>query len=90
MGNRLCGEDMRAYMETFADRFLRGKIRFGTEILDVRRGEDGAGWEVEVLDLRTGNKEVLYYSRVVLCTGVCASLPRAFVPYRSHCQPIGM
>lgn len=69
-GNRLSGEDMSAYMEKFADTFLAGKIRFETEILDVRRGKDGSGWEVEVLDLRTRNKEVLYYARIVLCTGV--------------------
>ena len=61
---------MSAYMEKFADTFLAGKIRFETEILDVRRGKDGSGWEVEVLDLRTRNKEVLYYARIVLCTGV--------------------
>lgn len=72
-GNRLCGEDMVAYMETFADTFLVGKIRFETEILDIRRGKDGSGWEVQVLDLRTGNTEVLSYARIVLCTGVGAS-----------------
>lgn len=69
-GNRLCGEDMTAYMEKFADTFLAGKIRFETEIVDIRRGRDGSGWEVEVVDLSTGNKEVLSYARVVLCTGV--------------------
>lgn len=68
--NRLCGEDMTAYMETFADTFLVGKIRYETEILDIRRGNDGSGWEVDVLDLKTGNKEVLTYARIVLCTGV--------------------
>ena len=72
-GNRLCGEDMTAYMGRFPDTFLAGKIRFETEILDIRRGRDGSGWEVEVLDLRTSNKEVLSYARVVLCTGVCPS-----------------
>ena len=61
---------MSAYMESFADTFLAGKIRFETEILNIRRGRDGAGWEVEVLDLRTGNKDVLHYARIVLCTGV--------------------
>jgi dimethylaniline monooxygenase (N-oxide forming) len=72
-GNRLCGEDMTAYMENFADTFLAGKIRFETEILDIRRGRDGSGWEVEVLDLRTSKKEVLSYARIILCTGVRAS-----------------
>ncbi|KAI9571710.1 FAD/NAD-P-binding domain-containing protein [Boletus coccyginus] len=71
-GNRLSGDDMTAYMEKFADTFLSGKIRFETEILDIRRGRDGAGWEVEVLDLKTGNKGVLNYARIVLCTGGCS------------------
>ena len=74
-GDRLCGEDITAYMENFAGTFLAGKIRFETEVLDIRRGRDGAGWEVEVLDLRTGNKDVLNYARIVLCTGVRASEP---------------
>lgn len=72
-GNRLCGEDMRAYMETFADTFLAGKVQFETEILDIQRGAGGSGWEVQVLDLRTGNKAMLSYARIVLCTGVRAS-----------------
>lgn len=60
---------MCAYMEKFADTFLPGKIRFETEILEIRRAGD-SGWEVEVQDLRTGVKEVLTYARIVLCTGV--------------------
>ena len=68
-GSHLSGEDMCAYMEKFADNFLSGKIRFETEILEMRRA-GGSGWEVEVQDLRTGVKEVLTYARIVLCTGV--------------------
>ncbi|KAG6335021.1 hypothetical protein ID866_4066 [Astraeus odoratus] len=68
---RLTGEDMSAYMEMFADTFLSGKIRFETEILDIRRGGD-SGWEVEVQDLRANKKEVLSYDRIVLCTGGCS------------------
>ena len=68
-GSHLSGEDMCAYMEKFADTFLSGKIRFETEILEIRRA-GGSGWEVEVQDLRTGVKEVLTYARIVLCTGV--------------------
>ena len=82
-GNRLSGEDMTAYMEKFAHTFLSGKIRFETEILDIRRGRDGAGWEVEVLDLKTGNKGVLNYARIVLCTGVSASRPHFATPLTS-------
>ena len=67
--NRLSGEDMCAYMEKFADTFLRGKIRFETEILKTRCAKD-FGWEIEVQDLRTKDKEILTYARIVLCTGV--------------------
>jgi len=70
-GNSLSGEGMCAYMEKFADTFLPGKIRFETEILEIRRTDSGSGWEVEVQDLRTGVKEVLTYARIILCTGVC-------------------
>jgi dimethylaniline monooxygenase (N-oxide forming) len=69
-GGRLSGEDVRQYMEDFAERFLNGKIRFETEILNIRRGEYGRGWMVVVHDKRTGTEKVLNYSRIVLCTGV--------------------
>ncbi|KAG9308599.1 FAD/NAD(P)-binding domain-containing protein [Chiua virens] len=75
LGNRLCGADMTAYFEKFADTYLSGKIRFETEVLDIRRGKNGLGWDVEVRDLKTGNNEVLSYTRIVLCTGGC-SQPR--------------
>ena len=81
-GNRLCGEDMSAYMENFASMFLAGKIRFETEVLDVRRAGDDIDWEVDVFNLGTGNKEILSYAHIVLCTGVrdvCTSLVSSFV-----------
>ncbi|KAL4071253.1 hypothetical protein V8B97DRAFT_2043915 [Scleroderma yunnanense] len=78
VGHRLSGEDMCVYMETFAHTFLLGKIRFGTEILDIRRA-NGSGWEVEVQDLRTNAKQILTYTRIVLCTGGCSepSIPES-------------
>ena len=69
-GGRLSGEDVRQYMESFAEKFLKGKIRFETEVVNIRRGDHGRGWNVLVQDKRTGTKKVSYYSRVVLCTGV--------------------
>ncbi|KAG9314917.1 FAD/NAD-P-binding domain-containing protein [Chiua virens] len=72
LGNRLCGADMIAYFEKFADTYLAGKIRFETEVLDIRRGKNGMGWDVEVRDLKTGNKKVSSYARIVLCTGGCS------------------
>ena len=70
-GGRLSGEDVRKYMEDFAERFLKGKIRFETEVLNIRRGDHGRGWKVLVRDGGTGGVEkVSYYSRIILCTGV--------------------
>jgi dimethylaniline monooxygenase (N-oxide forming) len=69
-GGRLSGEDVRRYMEDFAKQFLNGKIRFETEILNIRRGDHCRGWNVLVHDKSTGAEKVLYYSRIVLCTGV--------------------
>lgn len=36
-GGRLSGEDLVAYMESFAERFLKGRIRYQTEVLNIRR-----------------------------------------------------
>jgi cation diffusion facilitator CzcD-associated flavoprotein CzcO len=69
-GGRLSGEDVRQYMEGFAERFLKGKLRFETEVLNIRRGDRGRGWNVLVQDKHTGTEKVSYYSRVILCTGV--------------------
>ena len=70
-GGRLSGEDVRQYLEDFAERFLKGKIRFETEVLNIRRTDHGRGWKVLVRDRRTGGVEkVSYFSRIILCTGV--------------------
>jgi cation diffusion facilitator CzcD-associated flavoprotein CzcO len=69
-GGRLSGEDVRQYMEGFAERFLKGKILFETEVLNIRRQDQGRGWNVLVRDRRTGTEKASYYSRVILCTGV--------------------
>ena len=71
-GGRLSGEDVREYMEGFAERFLKGKIRFETEVLNISRGDHGRGWNVLVRDRRMGAaaEKVSYYSRIILCTGV--------------------
>jgi cation diffusion facilitator CzcD-associated flavoprotein CzcO len=82
-GGRLSGEDVRQYMEDFAERFLKGKIRFETEVLNLRRGDHGRGWKVLVREGGTGGKEkVLYYSRIILCTGVSLVCPSP-LPSRS-------
>jgi cation diffusion facilitator CzcD-associated flavoprotein CzcO len=57
-------------MEGFAERFLKGKIRFETEVLNISRGDNGRGWNVLVHDRRMGTEKVTYYPRIILCTGV--------------------
>ena len=72
-GGRLSGNDVRQYLEDFGEQFLKGKICFGTEVLNIRRGDHGRGWSVLVRKNNAGAEEsvqVLYYSRIVLCTGV--------------------
>lgn len=90
-GGRLSGEDVRQYMEDFAERYLKGKIRFETEVLNVRRGDHGRGWKVIVRDGRAGSTEkVSYYSRIILCTGVSfvrryiRSDPRTYFLFRGY------
>lgn len=69
-GGRLSGEDVQQYMEDFAERFLKGKVRFETEVLNIRRGDQDRGWNVLAYDKRTGTEKLSYYSRIILCTGV--------------------
>lgn len=69
LGGRLSGEDMCGYMESFADRFLKGKVQFETEVLGITRNAQGT-WEVSVERKQSGAREVLQFARVVLCTGV--------------------
>jgi hypothetical protein len=72
-GGRLSGYNVRQYMEDFAERFLKGRIRFETEVLNIHKGDHGQGWSVHVRDRKGASAEtakVLYYPRIVLCTGV--------------------
>jgi dimethylaniline monooxygenase (N-oxide forming) len=75
-GGRLTGDDMREYMEGYSDKYLKGKIRYNTEILKLRRevfvGENS--WAIETRDTQTGALATLRYSKIVLCTGVCLSI----------------
>jgi len=73
-GGRLSGEDVQQYMEDFAERFLKGKVRFETEVLNIRRGDQDRGWNVLAYDKRTGTEKLSYYSRIILCTGVSFKL----------------
>lgn len=80
-GGRLFGEDICNYMETFSETFLKDKIKFEVEVLNVRRSPSGS-WNVDIKDKHEGTKTVLEYSRIVLCTGGChsPSVPKALSP----------
>jgi hypothetical protein len=68
-GGRLSGKDVCNYMETFAETFLKDKIKFEVEVLNIRRSPSGS-WNVDIKDKYEGTISVLEYSRIVLCTGV--------------------
>lgn len=72
-GGRLTGDDMRRYMQAFADRFLPGVICYETEVLQIKRSEDGTSWDV-LVQTTDSTQTVLTFSRIVLCSGVSLSL----------------
>lgn len=70
---RLSAEDMLFYMEKFAETYLKDRIHYNTEVLNIRRpSPDFVGnppkWIVTIRD-NFGVKE-LGFDRIVLCTGV--------------------
>lgn len=71
--------------ETFADKFLTGRIHYDTEVLSVLRTKDnlevdsdlaqhGKNWQIVVKDVLAGNVEELFFDIVVLSTGVSISI----------------
>ncbi|KAK0211195.1 FAD/NAD-P-binding domain-containing protein [Desarmillaria ectypa] len=73
-GGRLGGEDMRQYMQKFTDKFLAGKIRYGTNVLNIERTkEPDPVWNITVSNVKGGDPEILRFSRIVLCTGGCST-----------------
>jgi cation diffusion facilitator CzcD-associated flavoprotein CzcO len=62
-------------MEVFADRNVKGKIKFQTEVTRIYRSKYGS-WFVDTEGVSEGTEEparnVLEFSRIVLCTGVRA------------------
>lgn len=73
-GGRLTGFDMCNYLESFTDRFLKGLVRYETEVLSIRRDHTTVstkeGWLVDVENKGSDTRETLKYSKIVLCTGV--------------------
>lgn len=64
-------------MEEFSKRFLKGRIRYRTEVLNIKPlpkvpcDESGSRtWFVTVKDLTTHQRRTLEYDKIVLCTGV--------------------
>jgi cation diffusion facilitator CzcD-associated flavoprotein CzcO len=84
-GGRLDGATMNAYMESFAETFLNGRIRFNVEITKAVRDNSGVGgWTVYIQDKISGDEEKLRYDKIVVCTGVNLSHSiRKLSPY--HC-----
>ncbi|THH14463.1 hypothetical protein EW146_g5873 [Bondarzewia mesenterica] len=62
-GGRLTGMDLCLYMDAFAEQFLKGRIRFRTEVLNVRR--DSNEWKVQVKDLSSDAEEDLHFNKIV-------------------------
>ena len=68
-GGRLTGEDMCMYMESFADKFLKGRITFEVEVENITRGSDET-WLVKTRNLTNSSTKILQFDKLVLCTGV--------------------
>ncbi|KAF5366762.1 hypothetical protein D9758_006503 [Tetrapyrgos nigripes] len=82
---RLSAEDMHFYMKKFAETFLRDRISYNTEVLNVRRprppfSSDPPNWIVTCQDNQTGETIERGFDRIVLCTGGCHEprIPPAF------------
>ncbi|KAJ6532049.1 FAD/NAD-P-binding domain-containing protein [Mycena capillaripes] len=68
-GGRLTADDLRRYMQEFADTLLPGKIMFDTEIISVSRDKTDSTWAISVRNRNTGVSETRKFAKVVLCTG---------------------
>ncbi|KAH7924190.1 FAD/NAD(P)-binding domain-containing protein [Leucogyrophana mollusca] len=70
---RPSGTEMCQYMGEFAHRFLEGKIRFNTQVLNIRRNGLGLhGWIIAARNTINGGEEQRSYDAVVLCSGGCS------------------
>jgi cation diffusion facilitator CzcD-associated flavoprotein CzcO len=91
-GGRVSGEDMRLYMESYADRFVKNNIRYNVEVTSMRRDTQDAahtessGWLVAITNKITGLVAELKFDKIVLCSGV-RSTPVVVCLYRlAHCS----
>ncbi|KAI0259070.1 FAD/NAD-P-binding domain-containing protein [Gloeopeniophorella convolvens] len=81
-GGRLTGEHVQQYMESFAKHNLDGKIRFDTDVVNIRRGDRQRGWDIRVRDQVTSEERIFHYARIVVCTGGCSNprFPKGLTP----------
>ncbi|KZS89482.1 FAD/NAD(P)-binding domain-containing protein [Sistotremastrum niveocremeum HHB9708] len=97
--SRLKGSQLTDYMESFAGQYLKGHIRFRTEVINVRRpnaletiieSEVGEGWIMTVRNLKDGSTEELKFDKIVLCTGGCSepNIPTELQPPSSLQIPV--
>lgn len=86
-GGRLTGEVMSEYLESFTKKFLPHQILYRTDVVNVRRPEKEPreGWMLTVKNLNTGISSELYYSKIVLCTGVRINVVGVRF-HADHCQ----
>ncbi|TFK62938.1 FAD/NAD(P)-binding domain-containing protein [Pluteus cervinus] len=72
---RLTGDEISAYMEVFAQMYVKDKIQFGVEVLNLRHVIEGekSQWVVKLLHKKTGLQEEKVFRRVVLCSGGCST-----------------
>ncbi|KAF7346580.1 FAD /NAD-P-binding domain-containingprotein [Mycena sanguinolenta] len=69
-GAHIKGHDLCRYMEAFGNKF-KHIIRFDTEVISIRRDEITSVWFITVEDKAKSSRQVLEFSRIVLCTGGC-------------------
>lgn len=70
-GGRLSGQNVNQYMESFAYRFLNGRIRYKTDVRKIQKTLNG--WLIEVTFVGPDGSvtmENILYQKLVLCTGV--------------------
>ncbi|KAJ3934074.1 MAG: FAD/NAD(P)-binding domain-containing protein [Lentinula lateritia] len=85
--NRLSAEDMQFYFEKFTETYLRDRISYETEVLNIRRPQppfdsDPPNWIVKYRKKGSKGTREMGFHRIILCTGGCHKprIPSAFSP----------
>lgn len=77
--NRLSAEDMQFYFEKFTETYLRDRISYETEVLNIRRPQppfdsDPPNWIVKYRKKGSKGTREMGFHRIILCTGVRSAL----------------